>query len=166
MKNELIEAKDGRKFWKSRSVSITGIVYCMINDAVFVLISKRGKGAADFQGLWNLPCGYLDYNETGQEAVTREVFEETGYDIISNFWNFYNVVTSPSQNHQNVGLRYYTQYDIHPMQIIPIGEGDGQDEVEETRWISVHEVENYKFAFNHDDLIYTFVHDCLFNKLK
>jgi len=32
----------------------------------------------NFQGYWNLPCGYLDWDETLYQAVLREVWEETG----------------------------------------------------------------------------------------
>lgn len=159
MKNELIEAKDGRKFWNSRSVSVTGIVYFIINNTPYILISKRGKGAADFQGLWNLPCGYIDFDETGEEAVTREINEETGYVVPPTNWKFFNIVTNPNQNHQNIGIRYYTKYDFHPMEITPInlGEGGEIEEVEENRWINISEINDYDFAFDHGYLIHTFI---------
>ena len=38
-------------------------------------------GAADGQGLWCCPCGYLDFDETLEECVIREIKEETGLTI-------------------------------------------------------------------------------------
>lgn len=33
------------------------------------------------EGLWSLPGGWADVNESPSEAITREVFEESGYEV-------------------------------------------------------------------------------------
>lgn len=44
-----------------------------------VLLAKRNINPR--KGFWNLPCGFLELNETVQEGAIREVKEETGVEI-------------------------------------------------------------------------------------
>lgn len=44
-----------------------------------VLMVKSSRGFVT--GIWDLPGGFVDYGETPEEAVIREVKEETGLDI-------------------------------------------------------------------------------------
>jgi 8-oxo-dGTP diphosphatase len=43
-----------------------------------VLIVRRSKTESFLPRRWGVPCGKVDENETSQEAVLRELFEETG----------------------------------------------------------------------------------------
>lgn len=47
----------------------------MVSPTEMVLI-RRGR--PPFQGMWALPGGFVDYGETVENAVLREVREETG----------------------------------------------------------------------------------------
>ena len=69
-----------RILWESRSVAVVCVVllwkpFC---KEPWVLVSQRGPNSADYQGLYNVVCGYLDWDETGFEAVLRETWEEVG----------------------------------------------------------------------------------------
>ncbi len=44
-----------------------------------VMLAKRNINPR--KGFWNLPCGFLELNETVEEGAIREVKEETGVDI-------------------------------------------------------------------------------------
>lgn len=44
---------------------------------MYFLANKRGTETPDFQGYWNCPCGYIDFDETEEDAVCREIMEET-----------------------------------------------------------------------------------------
>jgi ADP-ribose pyrophosphatase YjhB (NUDIX family) len=44
-----------------------------------ILLARRGIEPR--KGFWNLPCGFLELNETIEEGAKREVLEETGIDI-------------------------------------------------------------------------------------
>lgn len=144
----------GKMFWYSRACSTTLFVFAKNKDGVWhVLANKRGQGTPDFQGMWNAPCGYLNFNETGEESAQREVFEETGVFVPKDEIKFWRVDTSPSQNKQNVSLKYtailsgiceaYT-FDTSHME---------DKEVEEVAWIPVNEIKNFRWAFNHDNIL-------------
>ena len=71
----------GETVWVHRSIAVAGFIFCRINNEWCVLANQRGEGAPDFQGYWNCPCGYLDFDETLAEACSREIYEETGVNI-------------------------------------------------------------------------------------
>lgn len=150
MKNFSIK-KDDKEYWISRSVAVTALILAEKDNIVYVLANKRGKGTPDFQGLWNVPCGYLDWDETAQEACSREVFEECGVKINPNKFCLMEVKTKPTENHQNVVLRFVAAlYEIPQFEEPKGGE---EDEVEEIKWIPIREIENYDWAFNHLNMI-------------
>ena len=144
----------GKVFWYSRSVATTIGVFCHDeNGNLCVLANKRGKGTPDFQGYWNLVCGYLDHNETTSEAVSREVLEETGLYIPSEKFEFFNYEDSPKANRQNVTFRFTTFLDGTCDDYIFSKDGSEENEVDEIKWINVNEIDNYNWAFNHCSLI-------------
>lgn len=59
--------------FRDPAVGVAGLV--MDQDAV--LLVKRGRGATK-EGLWCVPCGFLDYGEDVRAGAAREVLEETG----------------------------------------------------------------------------------------
>lgn len=64
---------------KILAVAAIGVV---TNDSGEVLITKRGEDeAADAENKWEFPGGGLEFDESVEEAVIREVKEETGYDV-------------------------------------------------------------------------------------
>lgn len=81
MKNFPLLDENGKEWWISRSIAVTGCIFTFLNGKWCVLANKRGEGTPDFQGMWNMPCGYLDFDETTAQAVIREVYEETGIKV-------------------------------------------------------------------------------------
>lgn len=154
MKNfEVTSLEDGKRYWISRSVAVSLFLFIRDGKEIYVLSNKRGKGSADFQGLWNCPCGYLDFDETGEEAAVREVKEETGYILDSKEIELHKVITCPSQNHQNVTLRYVCEKDISEVKILSGDFGGEEEEVEEVKLINIKDVDNYEWAFGHKEII-------------
>lgn len=57
-------------------------VYALIqNDNGEYLLLRRSKNSRTHPGKWDLPGGKVDPGETLEEAVTREVREETGLSV-------------------------------------------------------------------------------------
>jgi 8-oxo-dGTP diphosphatase len=46
-----------------------------------VLLLKRPDGARNYPGVWDLPGGKVDTGETPDQALVREVREETGLEV-------------------------------------------------------------------------------------
>lgn len=57
------------------SLTVDGILF---KDDSLLLIQRKNK---PFQGAWALPGGFVEYGEKTEDAVVREVFEETGMKI-------------------------------------------------------------------------------------
>ena len=51
----------------------------IVSDSEKILLVRRT--IEPFNGLWSLPGGFVEYDETVEEALTREVEEETGLKI-------------------------------------------------------------------------------------
>lgn len=74
---------------KSKQCADCGFVYyfnpssatvaLILNDRNELLVCRRAKEPA--KGTLDLPGGFVDMNETGEEGIIREVKEETGLDI-------------------------------------------------------------------------------------
>ncbi len=54
------------------SLTVDGII---LQEQSILLIKRKHE---PFQGKWALPGGFVEYGETTEQAVTREVSEETG----------------------------------------------------------------------------------------
>ena len=144
----------GKTYWISRSMAISCFVITSLGGEWCILANKRGKNTPDFQGCWNCPCGYLDYNETTAEAAIRETYEETGLRLKSvKFWMFNDSVT---ENRQNVTFRYYAI--ISDPQLFALSKytherGGEKDEVDKVAWIPISDLDHMEWAFDHDQII-------------
>lgn len=157
----------GKTLWSGRYTAVTGIVFAEIDNEkgtkdVYVLANLRGPGTPDFQGCWNMPCGFLECNETGEQGVCREMLEECGFSLKPEDMMLYDVETDPATcNNGNVTIRYYNYKHYNELPKLNYVNINGEEgEVESVKWINVADVKNYKWAFGHDKLIIK----CLFAK--
>lgn len=149
MKNFPIEY-EGKTYWISRSVAVSGFIFCLIDKKLYILISKRGSGTPNYQGYWNCPCGYLDYNETTAEACSREIAEETNLNVNPKNLFLFDFTDKPEDSEsQNITFNYWTFSSIYYSGQTIYPKGTEPNEVEDVKWISIDELDNYEFAFNH-----------------
>lgn len=149
--NKLVTDKDGRSYWVSRSL----VTIAFVTWKGKILIVQRGESVIE-TGKWCLPCGYLDYDETIQQSVGREIWEETGINI-SEFVNLENlnpiaISSIPKGKKQNVHMDFIIKIDDCYNPEINKDLID-KSETTDVRWIEIKDVDSYNFAFDHNNKI-------------
>lgn len=123
------------------AVTVDCVVLRRIDENLFILLVKRGNNP--YKGYWALPGGFLNPDETAEQAVIREIKEETDLEL--------EAVTQ---------LHTYTDPDRDPRErVITIAfiaftekiEVKGGDDAAEARWFSVDDLP--QLAFDHSDII-------------
>jgi 8-oxo-dGTP diphosphatase len=117
-----------------------------------ILLTKRN--VAPFKGQWCLPGGHIDDYETAEEAVVREVREETGLIFSSPvFLHYFNEV--------------FPEYNFHAVALAFYGKGIGSielmaDEVQQIAWFPLDEALTLPLAFNHLQILRTYYSKILY----
>ena len=144
---------EGNTYWRSRSCTTVGYVFCCDKDGyIYILANQRGPGAPTNVGKWNVPCGYLDFNEDGQHGVARETFEETGVKIDAEKFKFDSVSFS-KEDDQNVNMRYWVNLDGTIDDYPLSNEANEEGETSDIRWIKICDIQDYEWAFGHQNTI-------------
>lgn len=150
---------NGKMIWESRSVAVVAVVFGKFKGDTYVLMEKRSS-RMDQPGKWCLPCGYLDWDENGWQAVTREIYEETSlflpecdkYLVNRNKRQPFFVNTEVSENRQNVALSYGMVFNFKdglPLKVLSYT----NLEIDEIRWVKLNDVNGLNVAFDHDKRI-------------
>lgn len=150
-----------KEIWISRSVTVLPVLLFVSKGIRYVPLGLRGEDLPDAVGLWGLPGGYLDYDETTTQAVYREVWEELGLDIPQLLEDFrfegdldhpYEVYSAPLRR-QNVTLKYALMFHLEAADLPALNPQVSQGEVVEAKWVEVAEALKMTLAFNHHDVI-------------
>ena len=135
-------------FEKSKTpVNLRHVVVDMlvIKDKQILLVKRGGKWLES--GKWAMPGGFLDLNETAEQAVLRELKEETGY--TGKIIKLFQIIDNPRRRHedrQNVALVYL----VEPLEKV----GDFDDEISEIKWFALDNLPPAQdFAFDHLETI-------------
>ena len=169
---QIVDKETNKSYWISRSVAVTGLIAAEGKDGeVYFLLERRGPGCPDNIGKLCSICGYLDWDETLEEAIVRETYEETGYkfDVSSDLIEQWKIKSDPNENHQNVVVRFIILPQIENLQEgLKNGtintrteeRGGEPDEVSEIGLYSYEEIKKLKsedFAFGHKEMIEEFM---------
>ena len=127
--------------WKKPSVTADGIV---TGDSQMVLI-KRGK--EPFKGSYALPGGFINYGETLEQCVVREVQEETG--LKTENLGLVGVYSAPDRDPR--GHVVTAVYHLRPKG----GTLMGGDDAAEAGWFPLDKLP--KFAFDHGKIVQDFL---------
>lgn len=158
MKNfPIIDKNTGREYWISRSIAVLGVVKGVdMYGEMYILAEQRGIGTPDpeYVGKWCLPCGYLDFDETCKQAIAREVAEETGVNIHPDNFELIAINDNPSEDkRQNITFRFRTELEGYISDFELTNKFSETDEVMNIKWINIKNIDNYKWAFNHNKII-------------
>lgn len=151
----------------SRSTAVVGLVFAIVNDETWVLITKRSKHMPSEPRKLCIPCGFLDWDETRHDAMMREVYEETSFYMPdSEEWLVYNndkkpfiSLDNPNEGAQNISEIYISVFNFSdeikafPSEISRFT----CKEVEFVQWVRISELlknhETYEWAFDHNNTI-------------
>ena len=99
------------------------LVLCILLAGNKSLLVRRAH--PPYRGLWAPPGGYVDKGETVEEAIIREVREETGIEITEDMLIPYSISSVPSMNQIYIIFRAHLNEMLQPLNC---------DEVEEAAW--------------------------------
>ena len=131
------------KFEDGNEASLRHVVVdAIVIEKNKVLLIKRADHLTN-GGKFAMPGGFLDRDETAEQAVIREVKEETGYD--SEVVKLFTVVDNPNrpqEDRQNVAFIYILK---------SLGKSGREDgEVSEVTWFDLDKLPlEEEFAFDH-----------------
>lgn len=126
---------------RESSVTIDAII---LNEKREVLLIKRKN--EPFKGFWALPGGFVEYGEIVEDAVLREVKEETGLDV--EIIKLFNVYSDPKRDPRGhtISIVYYCK--------VKGGFLKGGDDAKEAKWLKVDQ--DLKLAFDHNKILREF----------
>ena len=108
-----------------------------------VLLIKRGH--SPFEGMWACPGGFMDMEETPEEAAIRELHEETGLRDVDLFqFHTYGAVNRDPR-HRTVAIAYAGFLSDNNAEI------NGGDDASDAQWFSIHNLP--ALAFDHDLIV-------------
>jgi|SRR5579885_3342618 len=113
------------------------LIACFVQWRTQVVLCRRAVEPA--KGYWYLPTGFVESGETGEEAATRELHEETGLLAPTSGMILYGVVNLPHLN--QIYIVYRTELTTEPA-LIP-----GRESLE-VRLFSEAELPWEQLAFN------------------
>jgi len=138
-------AKKGKYIydWPRPMVSVDAVVFAFFRNRAKLLLVNRGN--APFKGMWSLPGGFVEIREELEEAVVRELAEETG---------LFDVKLEQMRTYGNVGR------DPRGRQITIVYMGiaeEGLDKIKagddaaEVRWFDIEKLPK-DMAFDHSEV--------------
>lgn len=119
--------------------------------AVDTIIEKNGKivlvrrAKEPFEGKYVIPGGFIEKNETAEEAAVREAFEETGLRV--KLKNIMGVYSDPRRDPR-----------IHNLTIIFVadyvdGELKGGDDAADAKWFDLNDAVDIVSGFDHKKIL-------------
>ncbi|MBU2560394.1 NUDIX hydrolase [archaeon] len=113
-------------------------------DGKILLIKRKNE---PFKGDFALPGGFVEYNESAEDAIKREAEEETGLDItIKALLGVYSKPGRDPRGHV-VSICYVAT---------AIGEERGGSDAADAAFFTLVEIKKLKLAFDHRDIINEF----------
>ena len=126
------------------AVTVDAIVFRIIDENIEVLLIKRLH--APFEGMWAIPGGFINLDETLEAAAARELEEETGIkDIdLKYFGVFGDVNRDPRQRTICIAFTGLLKHNGI--------EANASDDAAECQWFNINSIPE-ELAFDHNKII-------------
>ncbi len=130
-------------------------MYKPVKATVGAVVESDGKillelrNVEPFKGSWCIPGGHIEFGEPVEDALKREVLEETGLTVTEmHFLDFF--------------MEYFPDLEWHAVALVFVagitGTGKRQEsEVDELRWVTPEEALDYDLAFRHREILEEYV---------
>ena len=119
--------------------SCSATVALILNSRNELLVTRRAKEPA--KGTFDLPGGFIDMYETGEEGVAREVKEETGFTVRQSTYLF-----SLPNIYPFSGFEVHTLDMFFLCRVEDTSAPEAHDDVAETFFIPIEKIEPQKFG--------------------
>jgi 8-oxo-dGTP diphosphatase len=125
------------------AVTVDALIFRNVNRGIEVLLIRRGR--EPFKNMWALPGGFIEMDETLEEAILRELQEETGLTGIElkQFHTFSSVKRDP--RHRTISTVFWGLLTNNSIKVV------AGDDAEESGWFSITDLP--LLAFDHDEVI-------------
>jgi 8-oxo-dGTP diphosphatase len=122
---------------KSPKLTTDGVI---LKDGKILLIKRKNE---PFKGKWALPGGFIEYGEKVEDAVIREVREETG--LITKIKEIIGIYSDPNRD-----PRGHTVTIVFLLDIIS-GKIDAKDDADSAKFFYLNKLPD--LSFDHDKII-------------
>ncbi|KAA0005606.1 MAG: NUDIX hydrolase [Thermoplasmata archaeon] len=123
--------------YKTPSLTVDGAV---IKNDMILLVKRKHQ---PFKGKWALPGGFVEYGEKVEDAVTREVFEETG--LNTKIVDLIGVYSDPGRD-----PRGHTVTIVYLLEVVD-GELKEGDDASDVKFFDLKRLPT--LSFDHDKII-------------
>lgn len=123
--------------YKSPKLTVDAVI---IKNKQILLIKRKNQ---PFKGKWALPGGFVEYGEKTEEAVIREVFEETG--LKTKIKKLVGVYSDPERD-----PRGHTVSVVYLLEIYK-GRIKSGDDASEAKFFALKDIP--ELSFDHDHII-------------
>jgi len=130
--------------YKIPKITVDGI----IKKGNEILLIRRKN--IPFKNSWALPGGYLEYNEKTEDAVIREIFEETG--LFTEIINLIGVYSDPKRD-----PRGHTVSIIYELRIIK-GKLESGDDATDVNFFNLNNLPD-NLSFDHKKVIKDYIRE-------
>ena len=136
----------GRDDYQNPSVTVDAVATREGVDGLELLMIKRGKDPQEWEGMWAFPGGFVDYGEDPEDAVVRELLEETG--VVGKYRLSLTILGKPGRDPRKhcVGLFYLVEVDSESE---PVGGDDAVD----AQWVPINQLTPENVAGDHSEVI-------------
>lgn len=127
------------------ALTVDALVYTIENHVKWVLLIERGK--EPYKNKWALPGGFIEMNETLEEACKRELKEETGLSVgkMKQFKTFDKIDRDP--RHRTISVVFSVE--LNEKSVVA-----GGDDAARAAWFPISQLP--ELAFDHREIIEEF----------